>query len=666
MTTARRDDIEGLRGIAILLVVLFHAGVRGFAGGFVAVDLFFVLSGFFITRSLLESLVSPDGLDVGDFYRRRAQRILPSLLVVLLFALTALMWLNAPIDRPDIASTIVPVAFSAGNIKFASEALNYFSSGENALLHTWSLGVEQQFYLVWPLLLAAPFWLARGRSIAPEQRAARALWIAAAVGVLSFIASVWITYSSPAWAFFGTPTRLWEFAAGGLTGVLMVRTTGDGSASASYGDAALPGYVRGIGLAAIALAVALYGRATPYPGIAALLPVAGTVLVLAGGAPSATSRVGNVLSSAPLQWLGRMSFTWYLWHWPLMTLGAVLAPDIGAIGRLGWAMAALGLAWLTHHLVETPARNRAFGVPREWMLSASVAACALVALAAVVARKDAMRDAKSPQQRAFLAARNDRMKHDCWASDMQGPTAPCAFGDTTSARTLVLLGDSHAEHWLAGFDRMGRDRGWRVVAVVKGGCPAADMSGLRNRSMEARYRECAAYREGTIKRVLELKPAAVVVSSWDHYIPFDIPASGDDAWHITPAEWERGLRRTYERLTAAGLPVVVMRGTPRTWFDVPACLSRRAATLPFAGECDFDRNRAWSVSANRAQANAARGLPVRFLDMNDQVCPPSARNRCNVVRNGTIVYTDDNHLTATFTRSLAPVLGARLAGVLSR
>jgi hypothetical protein len=152
-----------------------------------------------------------------------------------------------------------------------------------------------------------------------------------------------------------------------------------------------------------------------------------------------------------------------------------------------------------------------------------------------------------------------------------------------------------------------------------------------------------------------MRPTAAILSSWDHYVPVD---GEPDAWQVSPAAWERGLRRSYARLSAAGIPVATIRGTPRTWFDVPACLSRRAAGLPFAGDCTYERRRALSPVAAAAQTRAARGLRVRVVDLNDRIC---ATPRCHVQRDGLVVFTDDNHLTASFTRSLAPVLGARLA-----
>jgi hypothetical protein len=195
--------------------------------------------------------------------------------------------------------------------------------------------------------------------------------------------------------------------------------------------------------------------------------------------------------------------------------------------------------------------------------------------------------------------------------------------------------------------------------MVKGGCPVADMSEFGSQRSERYYRECARYREAMLRRIVAMRPAAVVLSSWDHYIP---PDGTSEDWQVTPSMWERGLRRTYARLTAAGIHTIVLRDVPRTGFDVPACLSRRAARLPFARACDYDRAASVSRVAIAAQDRAARGLPVRIVDMNDQLCDSP---RCQVVRNGAVVFTDDNHLTATFSRSIAPVLGQRVAAAMA-
>jgi hypothetical protein len=219
---------------------------------------------------------------------------------------------------------------------------------------------------------------------------------------------------------------------------------------------------------------------------------------------------------------------------------------------------------------------------------------------------------------------------------------------------FALLGDSHAEHWLGALDRAGKERGWKIVAMVKGGCPVADMREMTHARRRRYYEECARYREAMIRRIIAMRPAAAILSSWDHYMPVDGKKSD---WQVTPEIWERGLRRTYSRLTAAGIRTIAIRGTPRTWFDVPSCLSRRAAGLLFSKPCVYDRDAALSPVAIAAQNRAARGLPVSFIDMNDQIC---ASARCSVTRHGVVVFTDDNHLTASFSRLLAPTLATRL------
>ena len=647
-----RYDIEGLRGVAILLVVCFHAGVRGLAGGFVGVDVFFVLSGFFITWLLARELSKNGGVDLTAFYGKRALRLLPALLVALLATIAAVTWLYAPIDRAPIAANARFVALYSGNIELARSAVDYFSTGENPLLHTWSLAVEEQFYLVWPLLflLVAGVYADKTLDSDADGLAKTKLlrWIAIA-GVLSLAASLWLTSVSQPWAFFGMPTRIWEFALGGGLALMLSDKTDETTGPATVLQVA--------GLAAIAMAVVMYDRATPYPGAAALLPACGTAALLMGGQRAPTSWMSRLLAAEWLRWLGRMSYAWYLWHWPLVGVGAVLDWEIGVWGRLAWSAAALVLAWLTHRFIEQPARNesgRLSRIPRLWVAPAAVAASVGAALVAHGAMHAAERQASLPQQRIFAAARVDRMQHDCWATTIEDVKGPCEFGDRSSSTTLVLLGDSHAEHWLGALDRVARERGWKVIAMVKGGCPVADMPEFMHARLKRYYHECTRYREAMLKRIIALHPAAAILSSWDHYMPVD--GEGFD-WQVTPDLWRQGLRRTYTRLSAAGIRTVAIRGTPRTWFDVPGCLSRRAAKLPFAQRCEYERAHSLSQVAIKAQNDAARGLRVAFVDMNDQIC---STPRCPVMRNGIVVFTDDNHLTASFSRSVAPVLGARI------
>lgn len=651
-----RADVEGLRGLLIVLVVLFHAGVSWAAGGFVGVDVFFVISGYFITGVLLREHEDSGRIDLTRFYGQRALRLAPAFLVVLLVTLAAVMWLYAPIDRTPIMASARSIAFYSGNAEFARNTVDYFSAGENPLLHTWSLAVEEQFYLVWPLLLIVLLFVVRARAGDDHLRAVRSerRWLVsgtALVGLISLFASLSLTETSQPQAFFSLSTRIWEFALGAGACLLLDEDT---PIAPSAGTALQFG-----GLVAIGFGVFSFDRVTPYPGFAALAPALGAVALLVGGARAPEGVVTRALSARGLQWLGRMSYGWYLWHWPLVGVGGVLDPRIGVPGKLAWSAAALVLAWATYHAIERPARDGRLRIPGHWIPLASLAASAVVALLAHGGMRVAERQASSPEQRAFAAARGDRMTHDCWATTIDEPKGGCAFGDVGSGTTIALLGDSHAEHWLGGLDRAGRANGWKIDAMVKGGCPVADMPTMMHHRLKRYYTECTRYREAMLQRIIAQRPSAIILSSWDHYIPAD---GADADWQVTPEMWRTGLRKTYRRLAATGIPVVVIRGTPRTWFDVPACLSRRAANVAMASDCRYKRDRSLSPIALRAQDDAARGLPIHFIDMNDAICSTPV---CAPIRNGVIVFTDDNHLTASFSRSVASLLGEHVAAAMA-
>jgi hypothetical protein len=323
----------------------------------------------------------------------------------------------------------------------------------------------------------------------------------------------------------------------------------------------------------------------------------------------------------------------------------------------------LFLAVLTQRYVERPANEHL--LPRLWsgrpMVAAAAMSLALV-LAAQWASARSTRYVERTVHRVYAAAREDHMDHDCWAQSAgDSPRGECAFGDARSGTTLALLGDSHAEHWLGGLERAGQQHGWRIETHVMGGCPVSDFSALTSGSTSRRYRACSRYREATLARIVAQKPRAVILSSYDNYMATE--GSEREEFQVSEDAWTEGLRHTYSRLDRAGIPVIVIRGTPHVPFDVPSCLSRRAARLPFATECTYEPDRAFMARGRGAQDVAARGLNVRFVDMNDQVC---AAARCETERGGVVLFTDDNHLTASFTRSVGSVLGERLAAVVNR
>jgi hypothetical protein len=243
---------------------------------------------------------------------------------------------------------------------------------------------------------------------------------------------------------------------------------------------------------------------------------------------------------------------------------------------------------------------------------------------------------------------------------VESASAPCIFGDVNASTTVVLMGDSHAEHWLPAMDAIGQARHWKVYAMVKPACPVADLPQLMNRRLKRFYTECAEWRTAKLKKILELKPNFVVLSSYDHYVPMDgqVPS-----WSISAADWQVGLRRTYALLSHAGIKTIAMRDVPDIGFDAPSCLSRQASRAPFKSACTYDLRSSLHRRAIEAQTAAARGLAnVSLVSMNDRVC---SRSPCSVVQRESIVYRDDDHITATFSRAEASVLGARLIAALA-
>ncbi|MCU0484381.1 MAG: acyltransferase [Chloroflexi bacterium] len=359
---AFRPEVEGLRGIAVVLVVLFHADLVALAGGFVGVDVFFVISGFLITALLLRERERTGRIGFLGFYARRARRLMPAALVVLVVTLVAAATLVAPLDRPGVALDGAAAAVSLANIRFALAEGDYFTvmASPSPFLHFWSLGVEEQFYLVWPALLLLG---ARGRR--PRLGAGIVL-----AGVLagSLAACVIVTDVAPGWAFYSLPTRAWQLAAGGLLAIgagALARLPGPPMAALGW-----------MGLAAVLAAPAMLDASVAYPGVAALLPTLGAAALIAAG--ERRHGPAGLLSLAPVRFLGRISYSLYLWHWPILVLPAIAAGTSLEPGtRLGLVLLSVLVATLSWAFVEEPFRRGLPGPIRSPRRTLAVAGVAL-------------------------------------------------------------------------------------------------------------------------------------------------------------------------------------------------------------------------------------------------------------------------------------------------
>ncbi|GAA2522384.1 acyltransferase family protein [Pilimelia columellifera] len=675
---ALRGDIEGLRAIAVLLVVLSHAGVTSLAGGFVGVDVFFVISGYVITAGLLREAARTGTVSLRTFYARRAVRLIPAAAPVLVAVLVG-AWLLTPLRAVQTAWDVIASSVYLINLRLAQTGTDYFAAGEppSPVQHFWSLAVEEQFYLLWPLLLL--LLLRRSRRDATDGLPRRRIltWVAV-IAVASLALSVWLSARHLAWAYFGSPTRVWELAAGALLATATVRMPT---------RARLPLAVAGLG--AIAAAALAFDERTVFPGYAALLPVAGTVAVIAAGAGGSAGLTDRLLGSAPARLLGKLSYSWYLWHWPALVFGAALlgrAPHL--VESLGFVTVALGLAAASHHWLENPVRHRPTlrhsprrGLALGGSLSAATAAVAVLAtlITPTVAGRTSADDptelvaeAPSPQRRLtqLLAASAARpvvpanltpplvtalenkptfYRDGCHELDDPARNArKCRYGAPDGARTVVLLGDSHAGHWFPALNTIAVERGWRLIVFVRNECSAASVTvfGFSDRRL---LPECTRWRKGALEQIRKLAPDLIVTSS------IGSSTTAADGGPDNDQVWVRGWLASLEKIKAKGARVAYINTTPHLREDLLPCL---AANLDNAAPCQRSQAEAVPLpDRRRAVAGALAAAGASVIEPTPWLCTKAT---CPALVGNTLVYRDNTHLTTHYSTLLTPMLAARL------
>ncbi len=640
-----RPDIEGMRGIAVLLVVLYHVGIPGIRGGFTGVDVFFVLSGFLITELLVKEAARTGRISFVQFYARRTRRLLPAAILVLTVTLVASLLVLSPLEQSRYASSAVATSIYVSNLHFMRLAADYFAPNiaSDPFLHTWSLAVEEQFYLVWPMLIALGF---SGR-----HPAGRLVRLIIGVCILSLAACVWLTVMRKPWAFFGSPLRAWEFGIGGLACLVPVATLRD-----------RPGLCRALGwggLAAVLIGAMTLSGDLLFPGPWAVVPAIGTVGMLLAGTGMPGIGVGVPLGSVPLQHLGRLSYSWYLWHWPVLVLALAVTPDLAVPGRALCAVSSLAAAAVAFSLVENRIRFHPALVPRPRF---SLALAAVLSIAGVVfglgSSKYADRLLSRAPQRSFAEAVGDGpslRRLGCFMSEARKGLRQCVFGDSASATTLVLFGDSHAAQWFPALEQVAIERHWRLITMVRASCPVANVAFYHPRG-KGEQAECALWRRLALHRIMELRPALVVMASSVGYVKR--PGESDGVSQLSYDQWEDGIRTTFVSLDSAEVRGVLLRDSPRAKTDVPLCLSRAAYFGWGPRACTFERDAAVYPEIYQLEQRAASGLPHVFtVDLSNLVCGPVV---CEPVQRGMVVYRDRGHLTATFVRSLVPALSQRI------
>ncbi|MDB5707518.1 MAG: O-antigen acetylase [Sphingomonas bacterium] len=638
---AYRPEIDGLRAIAVLAVVLFHARIRSFSGGFVGVDVFLVISGYLIAQ-LIQRESEAGTFTLTGFYERRVRRIMPALLAMLGVSGIA-AWMLLPGDFRDFGQSLTAISLFASNLLFWHQD-GYFKLATEAtpLLHTWSLAVEEQFYILFPALLL----LAR-------RRRWNVSMVLAGLGLASFAYGVWATQGRPEAAFYSPLSRAWEFIVGALLALPLLpaprnRDLGDGLAA--------------LGLVAIGGAILFLSRASPFPGLNALAPVLGSALILYG-TRAPRSRVAGLLRIRPLVAIGLISYSLYLWHWPMIIFGGYYAIDPSSHVKPVMALLAFPVAWLSWRFVELPFRKpRSLLSRRTLFVTTAAASGALALYGGAIVLADGLPNRFDPVVQR-LSERGPAPDYGCADRPLAlGDTPRCRIGGTGTRPSFILWGDSHAAVLLPALDALARRHAVSGYSAIALGCPPfVPISAREERPdqwMFGKYnrRKCAARNEQVIRFLSTVRPAAVLLAArWSVY-----SRGTDGIDDINRQMFEAGV----QRVRALGIRIYVVQDVPTSPGADPRSLAKAqllGATHALEAEVRpyLQRDAAFrSITASLQ----ARGM-ITVIEPMDRLCDTQ---RCKLVDKGYPLYFDSNHLSAKGAAVVAPLFEQAMRDLAAR
>jgi peptidoglycan/LPS O-acetylase OafA/YrhL len=679
-----RPDIQGLRAIAVSMVVIYHLRPSLLPGGFAGVDVFFVISGYLITGHLWRGYQKTGSVSLVDFWGRRARRLVPAAALVLLVTWLVARVVEPVTELPDIAAQIRASALYFQNWQLASDAVNYLQAQGPAtpVQHFWSLSVEEQFYLVWPLLfgiaalvgIAAARARARGGRHRPTANGRQAALVTVAVLTTALVAcslaySVYDTRTNPAAAYFVTTTRMWELGIGGLLAMVPDRFSR---------RIARQGWLGWAGLIAVIYAAFTLSGASPFPGWIAILPVGGAAAMIAGGGAEGRLGPAPLTSIRPMVFLGGISYSLYLWHWPIINLYSVWRGQAPGLvdGPVLVAVAVL-LAWLTKIFVEDRVRLSPLLRGHSWR-SVSVALAAVVpvvlvwvylaspvswdgqlprtgypgaaALASVTAAGVPAEPVLPPVQAAALDMPTYWLDN-CLDANSATTEKICLFGDTKNpALTVAMVGDSIDGNWFPALENMAVQRHWELVTDLHGTCMwTATM--MVDTTTGAPDTPCHQWGQTALNDlVTKIKPNVVITSG--------MPEDGSVGHQqLGPAAFKAegaGEAQYWTDLENHGIDVVAIRETPYMGTDEPDCLAKYGRNSP---KCDLPAAKAILPDPPTVIASRDTGGKVQVINMNNFICGPQ---ECKPVIGNVLVYLDGRHLTAAFGQTLTKYLAPRL------
>ncbi len=677
-----RPDIQGLRAIAVSMVVIYHLHPSLLPGGFAGVDVFFVISGYLITGHLWRGYRKTGSVSLVDFWGRRARRLVPAAALVLLVTWLVARVVEPVTELPDIAEQIRASALYFQNWQLAGDAVNYLQAEGPAtpVQHFWSLSVEEQFYLVWPLLfgIAALVGIAvtrahRGRH-RPPANGRRAALVTVALLTTALVAcslaySVYDTRTNPAAAYFVTTTRMWELGIGGLLAMVPDQF------SRRIGR---QGWLGWAGLAAVVYAAFTLSGTSAFPGWIAIIPVGGAAALIAGGGAQGRLGPAPLTSTRAMVFLGGISYSLYLWHWPIFNLYSVWrgkAP--GLLAGTVLVIVAVLLAWLTKVFVEDRVRLSPLLRGHSWR-SVSVALAAVVPVvlvwvylanpvtwngqlprtgypgAAALASKTSAGLPAEPVLPPVQAAAQDMPTYwldNCLAASETAAEKICTFGDTKNpVRTVALVGDSIAGNWFPALEKIALQRHWKLVTDLKGTCEWTAAT-LIDPTTNAPFTTCRQWGQAALSDlVTKIKPDVVITSGMAEDGTVGHPRLGQADFQAIGA----GMAQYWTDLEQHGIGVVAIRETPYLLVNVPDCVAQHGRNSP---QCAVRRAKAVTADPPTVLASRDTGGKVKVVDMNSFICGPRL---CKPVVGNVLVYLDGRHLTATFSQTLAKYLEPRL------
>ena len=645
-----RPDLQGLRAIAVSLVVLSHAGVSWLPGGFIGVDVFFVLSGYLITGLLIREFERTGRIDLLGFYARRLKRLLPALALMVAVTIGLAGWLLAPFEaRAQLASAPYAATWTS-NLYFTFTTFDYFDelASRDLFLHTWSLGVEEQFYLVWPLLLLALLLAGPARRQVRSYRAR--VTVLGMVTLASLAFSLFLSSRSPTWAFYLMPSRIWQFSLGAIVYVALapdsraLRLPGRELRLLSWSS-----HVAFYGGLLLVLGSALWLHPDlGYPGPWAVFPSVGAALVIAAG-QNVTMQQPGLLTHKSMVWLGDRSYSLYLWHWPLLMLGYSFGVQGRPVPIVGLILCALLAAMISYKFVELPfwkGRYSVSGPARALLMSVLV----MVSIPALQIHMPRLFPA---EQAGFVE--NERLRIElppiyrmgCDAWFHHSRVEPCRFETVGATREVAIVGDSIGVQWFSMVPEVFHESDWNISVYTKSACAIVDEEFVYDR-VGGVYEVCAEWRNSVIEQ-LELEQPEVIIIGNSIAYPFD------------EKQWIDGARRVFQRLSQSASQVIVIPGTPTLGFDGPGCLARNWSTSrqTVAESCVArDRTRRASKVTEHLQVASSHLENVHVLELNDLVCP---EEECHALsKDGLLVFRDSQHLNDSFVRARAPLIRARL------